>query len=529
MEGIGSVWSKLDMRRRIIVIGASLAMFAAVLGLARGAGGQDLALLYAGLDPAAAGGVLAALDQRGVTYDVRGDAVWVPAADRDLLRLSLAGEGLPESSARGYELLDSLSGFGTTAQMFDAAYWRAKEGELARTILSVPGIRSARVHISTAATRPFARDVETTAAVTVGLAGGVLSAEQARALRHLVASSVAGLAPADVAVIDADNGLVPADDPVAGGETRAEALRAQAMRLLEARVGPGNAVVEVTVETVMDTESIVERRIEPDSRTAISTEVEERASTAQDSGGGDVTVASNLPDGDAGGDQGNSQSEDSETRTLTNYDLSETSREVLRAPGAIRRMSVAVLVNGLPQTAADGTVTTEPRPEEELTALRDLVSSAVGLDTARGDVITIQSMPFEPISANGTEGVAASGFPIDMMTLIQLGVLAAVALILGLFVLRPILAPRRLAAAPALPPPAPDQSVNPPLAAEGAAGTLLAGPGTIDATGGTSDVITDAEIVDPVARLRRLIESRQDETIQILQTWIEDPGPRERV
>ncbi len=102
----------------------------------------DMALLFAGLEPAASGEVIAALEQQGVPYEVRGPAVYVPSTQRDVLRMTLASEGLPQTAGQGYELLDSLTGFGTTAQMFDAAYLRAKEGELARTILASPGIRS---------------------------------------------------------------------------------------------------------------------------------------------------------------------------------------------------------------------------------------------------------------------------------------------------------------------------------------------------------------------------------------------------
>lgn len=508
MDTIRSFWANADLRRRIIALGAALAVFAAVLGLAQGAGTRDMALLYAGLDPAAAGGVIAALDQRGVSYEIRGDAIHVPAADRDLLRLALAGEGLPEAGAQGYELLDSLSGFGTTAQMFDAAYWRAKEGELARTILSVPGIRTARVHISTPSNRPFARDQRATAAVTVGMGGGVLAPEQARALRYLVASAVPGLAPADVAVIDAEGGLVAADDPAGSGDSRADMLRDRALRLLEARVGYGNAAVEIAVDTVTETESIRERQIDPESRTAISTDVEERESSATDSGGGAVSVASNLPDGDAAGGEDRSQSADSETRTVTNFEISETSRDVVRAPGAIRRMTVAVLVNDIVTLADDGTSTVTPRGEDELTALRDLVASAVGLDESRGDQITVRAMSFLPQAAAGTDGVAA-GAPLDLMGLIRLGVLAVVALVLGLFVLRPLIfagrAERSLPAAESLP---------------ALALPAASGPGPAD--------IVEAEVIDPVTRLRRLIESRQDETIQILQDWIEEPARKER-
>ena len=205
-----SAWSTLDNRRRFIVVAASIAVFAAVLFLARSTATRDVSLLYASLDNATAGDVVASLDQRGIPYEVRGGSIFVPTADRDRLRMSLAAEGLPANSSQGYELLDNLSGFGTTSQMFDAAYWRAKEGELARTILASPHIRAARVHISATSAQPFRREQAPTAAVTVTTVNGTLDMAQADALRFLVASAVPGLAPGEVAVIDGVGGLISA-------------------------------------------------------------------------------------------------------------------------------------------------------------------------------------------------------------------------------------------------------------------------------------------------------------------------------
>jgi flagellar M-ring protein FliF len=527
-----AIWAGLDLRRRVIVGLATIAMFAAVLGLARG-GGPTQALLYAGLDPAAAGEVLAALDQRGITAEVRGDAIYVPETDRDALRLSLAAEGLPQSGTDGYELLDSLTGFGTTAQMFDAAYWRAKEGELARTIQSVPGVRAARVHISVPADGPFRRDRATpaTAAVTVTMAAGAMSEDQARALRHLVSSAVAGLLAENVAIIDAATGRMVGAEDEADQAGRADDLSARAERLLSARVGPGNAIVEVAIDAVTETEVLTERRVDPESRVAVATDVAETTATSSESGGEpSVTVASNLPDGD-GAAGGSAQSEESETRTTTSFDISETSREVVREPGAIRRMTVAVLVNDVITVSADGAQTVTPRTEEELQSLSDLVASAVGLDPARGDVITIRSMAFDMMAPEGTPAAAAPLAlpPLDLMALIQMGVLALVVLILGLFVVRPILASRRALppAEGALPPPEPMGAAlaGPP----GDGGLMLPGAGelpTFDIDQATG--IEEAEMVDPVTRLRRLIAERQDESLQILQAWVEEPDGRER-
>ncbi|PYE84595.1 flagellar basal-body MS-ring/collar protein FliF [Pseudoroseicyclus aestuarii] len=520
MDASLSLWSGLTTRRKVAAGLAAILVFAAVLLLTRGAGRTQNALLYAGLEPSAAGEVVGALDQRGLPYEVRGDSIWVPQDQRDSLRLTLAAEGLPANGGQGYELLDQLSGFGTTSQMFDAAYWRAKEGELARTILSTPGIRSARVHISSPTARPFARDERPTAAVTVSLGGSGLSGAQAEALRYLVASAVPGLAPLDVAIIDAENGLVsPPEDTAAGSDSRTEELRARAERLLEARVGPGNAVVELSVEVATESEQIVERRIDPESRVAISTETLESSDSTQGSGG-DVTVASNLPDGEAAGGGGNSN-QASETRQVTNYEISETSREVLRGPGAVRRLTVAVLVNDQTAEGPEGDLVSTPRSEEELAALSALVASAVGLNEERGDVITVRSMAFEPILPMGTEAVATgAGTPLDMMRLIQLGVLAAVALVLGLFVVRPILTSGRQG----LPAPAEAAALPLPEAGDmgGAPDLDTGGFAMLPADFDMGDMGGGEEESDPAERLRRLIEERQVETLQILQSWVED-------
>ena len=525
MQQLTAVWQNIDPRRRVIVAAATLAMFAAVMALASLATKPSMSLLYAGLDGNRSGEVLAALDQRSAIYEVRGTAIYVESARRDELRMTLAAEGLPANSGSGYELLDSLTGFGTTSQMFDAAYLRAKEGELARTIMALPQVRSARVHIADTRAQGLRAQSRPSASVAVTTANGAITPSHAKALKYLVSSAVSGMSPDDVSVIDGDGALVDAGDEVTGpaGEDRAEALRRNVERLLEARVGYGNAVVEVAVETVTEREAITERKFDPEGRVAISTESEERTNTANDTGSNAVTVASNLPAGDAGGTGGSSQSQNSETRERTNFEVSETTREVLRTPGAIRRLTVAVLVDGVTAVGADGATTVEPRSEEELAALHELVAAAVGFDAERGDVITLKSMSFEPIvpAAEGAPGSLLAG--LDVMSIVQLAVLAIVSLALGLFVIRPILT-SRTARVPELAPPA--------------------GRGRADASGALTGEIDDGAYVprnlavvsdrvragaageveaDPVERLRRMIADRQEETVEILRGWMEDP------
>ncbi len=498
MNQIASLWQTLDSRRRLIVIATTIGVFVTVLVLARMAVNPSMALLYSGLDPAVSGEVVNALEQRGVTYEVKGDSIYVEASKRDRLRMSLAQQGLPATGEKGYELLDNLSGFGTTARMFDAAYWRAKEGELARTILSWPSIRSARVHIAVAKTRPFEKRSEPRASVTLRLASGSLDSAQIRALRFLVSSAVAGLKPEKVAIIDAERGLLSTSENSVGNDRKADNLRKNVERLLQARVGPGNAVVEVSIETVKDQEKLVERRLDPKNRVAISTDNREITGNATNSGAGQVTVASNLPSaGKSGGSS--SRSNHNETREIVNYEVSQTTREIVKSPNKIKRMTVAVLINDIRKTGPDGKVTWQPRSSEELDGLRELVQSSIGFNKERGDVVTVRSMRFEMPPTAGTEAVQsfASRFPIDVTALIQAAILAVVALVLGLAVLRPLLSRSNVEVIST------NDSDAPPLAT---------------APSGAHPTET---LPDPVSQLRQVISERQGEAIEVLKSWIE--------
>lgn len=550
MSQIVSVWSALDLRRKVIVVAATLAMFAAVLGLTRLATTPGMALLYAGVEGGAASDVIESLEAQRIAYEVRGNAIYVDSARRDAVRMTLAGQGLPANTGAGYELLDGLSGFGTTSQMFDAAFWRAREGELARTIVASPHIRAARVHLAISGSQPFRARIAPSASVSVTSTTGTLTPAQAQAVQHLVAAAVPGMRAEDVTVVDAGTGLVlsaETDAPAArAAQDRASALRASITRLLEARVGPGNVVVEVNVDTETESESITERRFDPTGRVPISTDTEERNRTAKETGAAGVTVASNLPEGDAARG-GTDESRESTTRERVNYEVSETRREVQRTPGEVRRISVAVLLEGVRNTAPDGTVTWAPRPEAEITALRGLVESAIGFNADRGDVVTIQSLEFTAPPTTGTLAEQGLLSRVDPMSLAQLGVLAAVVLVLGLFVLRPILTSAGRAGVRALPTGSARAITALPGQGNGSQGSMaLTGeiddgpyaPGTPPLaarvapdreTTQAGDLATPglAAGADPVARLRGLIEERRDETVEILRGWMEEHDEEE--
>lgn len=509
MNPLLSIWSALPPRRRIVVIGAALSVFLAVIAIGRLAATPEMALLYSGLDPARSGEVVTALESRNVPYQVQGQAILVESSRRDALRMALAAEGLPAQGGAGYELLDSLSGFGTTAQMFDAAWGRAVEGELARTILANPAFRAARVHIARPVAQTFGAKAAPTASVVVTSRAGTTSQTEARALRHLIAAAVPDLLPEGVEVIDSASGLVPLQEAgasAASADQRAATIRDNIERLLAARVGAGNAVVQVAIELETRSEQVTERVIDPQGRVAVSTDSTSKSGTNSGSGG-PVTIASNLPEG-AGGS--GSKSDTSETTERVSYEVSETQRAVTRAAGDIRRMTVAVLVDGTRSTDDAGNGTWQPRSDEELAALGELVSAASGINTERGDVLTVKTLEFSPPSEDGTLAAAPAGLlsgSLDLLSMVELGLLALVAIILGLFVLRPALMAGNVPAPLALPPNGMDSFGDTDFDMPRIENNVI-------------DITLDAE-VDPVARLRRLIDERQAETVEILRGWME--------
>jgi flagellar M-ring protein FliF len=522
---IQTLWEGLEPRQRLIAVMTGLAILATMYGISRVATAPDMALLYSGLDPSASGEVVAALEADGVPFEVRDTSILVDRAARDRVRMDLAAQGLPAGGPAGYEILDGLSGFGTTSQMFDAAYWRAKEGELARTVLASPNVRAARVHIANPVSQPFSRTPTGSASVTVTMSSGQLEPSQAEAIRYLVSSSVAGLGPEAVAVIDSMRGVVLTGDRdaftqagVKRPDERAETLRRNIQRLLEARVGPGKAIVEVNVDANMDSQTITERRVDPDSRVAISTETEESSENASGTTPG-VTVASNLPDGDVQGGTGENNRTSSQTSERQNYEVSETRSERVILPGQVRRISVAVMVDGIIETGAEGTPAWVPRPAEEMETLRHLVETAAGFDAERGDTVTIESLQFTaPPEAGALAEIGGQGFLDTHGTrLIQLGVLGGIVLALIFFVLRPMMSRR-----PAL------------ELAE------LSGPAALAASGAPAQIGVDglhhaedaleipSQAANRVERLREVITSRSEDSAAVLRSWIESPeGPKE--
>lgn len=508
MQGIVSVWRALTMQKRMLLIGALAATVITFSMLARTASSPTMTLLYAGLDPSTSGEVLTALERLDVATEVRGDAIYVASSRRDSVRMALANEGLPQQGQAGFELLDGLNGFSTTSDLFDATFWRAKEGELARTILATPGVKSARVHLSPSKGGTFSRNAPAPkGAVTVTMKRGALNLGQAQSIRFLVASAVPGLMPEQVAVMDSNRGVVlsPGEKDMAFGgasdaDDRERRMEEDVLNILNARVGQGNARVQVALELVTEREAISERVIDPNGRVVSGKDTTEVTETSSGANSGSVTVASNLPEGDATGSGGQSRSERTQTDETLKYEMSEIRREREKMPGGIKRLSVAVLVNQISETNDAGESGLSPRTEDELNTLRELVAQAVGLKEERGDTLTVKSLAFQAIPETGevaTNDAMGDFVSNHLMTVIQIAVLSLVTLVLGLFVVKPVLSAENL----------PPQEMAQ-VTEVGAVDQLL-------------EVIP--ETPDAIEALKGIAHEKTDETTALIKAWLDEP------
>lgn len=417
----------------------------------------NMSLLFGGLASKDAGEIVAKLDAMRVPYELAGDGtqILVPVDQVLRLRMTLAEEGLPLGGSVGYEIFDRGEAFGTTSLVQNVNMLRALEGEIGRTIASLSNVAGARVHLVVPRREVFSRnEVTPSASIAIKMKGGAkLGRQQVAAIQNLVAAAVPGLTTGRIAIVDDKGNLLARGD---GDEsTGAAASNAEDYRIafeerlglsieemLERIVGLGKVRAEVTADIDLDRVTTNDEIFNPDGQVIRSTQtIEEQATTKDSEQSGAVSVSENLPDeSQAPSETATASDSSGRTEQIINYEISKTIRTHIREGGSIKRLSVAVLVDGNYKPGeADAPPTYEPRTEEELVKLTELVRGAVGFNADRGDTVQVVNMAFAPVVIEGPVEDAGFSMPgIDMMKILEIVVIGFVSVLVILLVLKPL-------------------------------------------------------------------------------------------
>jgi flagellar M-ring protein FliF len=518
----------------------ALGMLGMLALLALRSGTEPMALLYGDLDLRDSAQVVDQLGRRHIPYRIaaNGSQILVPAEQVAESRLALARDGLPSGGSIGYEIFDRSDGLAATEFQQKINETRALEGEIARTICAMHGIRAARVHLVLPRREPFARDrQDAQASVMLTMVGpGRLDPESIQAILNLVAAAVPGLRPQNIAIADSSGNLLArAGEPVgpaASALTTEELRRTTEQRLaraveemLERSLGAGHVRAEAAVRMSFDRLNETQERYDPDGQVTRSTQTVNSNSKSTEPNGA-VTVQNNLPNADAGHDSAGSQ--EARQGETTNYEIGKTVRTLVREQPQIERISLAVLVDGTDNVGPDGRRSWQPRPAEELDRIASLVKTAIGYDEKRGDHVEVVTMRFaaEDAATPAESGVLGLSFDkADVLHLAQTALFGAIGVLALLLVLRPMVL-RITAVSPAA------LGTDGAIASHAVSATAaLPLPAPRHAAAGAAPMLEDESMVNiaqiegqmrasSLRRIGELAEKHPEETLSIVRGWM---------
>ena len=402
------------------------------------------------------------LDRQAVAYQIKNDGsiILVPKEQVARLRMKLAEDGLPKGGGVGYEIFDKSDALGATTFIQNINKLRALEGELSRTIRTIDGVEAARVHLVLPDRPLFSQEKSEASASIVLKVRGRLAAGQVRAIRHLVATAVNGLKPEHISVVDETGRLLAdgagSDNPFAAGNADERQLayenrlRQQVESIVDSVVGPGHARVQINAEFDLNRVTETSDKYDPDGRVVRSSQTREETSS-NGGNGGPVSVSNQLPGNGGGGSSGNgngysgggSRDRDHKTEETVNYEISHTTKTEVTEAGQLKRVSAAVLVDGIYSKDAKGNVVYRPRSKEEIDRIAALVRTAIGFDAKRGDQIEVANLRFaeprpEPIE-KPTGWMSYFHFTKDdIMSGAEMGVMALLGILVMFMVVRPL-------------------------------------------------------------------------------------------
>ncbi|KMO43154.1 flagellar M-ring protein FliF [Methylobacterium variabile] len=540
---------------------AALGLIGLVVFLAVGLGAYYLSrpaqeTLYTGLsreDVARIGGVL---KDAGIRFDVSADgaAVLVPYGNTAQARMLLAEKGLPQSSKSGYELFNDLGSLGMTSFMQEVTRVRALEGEIARTIQGMKGVRAARVHIVLPDRGSFRRDQQAPSASVVVRTEPADDRSGAQAIRQLVASAIPGMRPDRVTVIGADGTLLLSGDEGGTAPTgRMASLEKDVSREVQDRIrraltpylGLGNFEVSVAAQLNTDKTSTNETIYNPDQQVARSVRsVRENENSQNRSAQRPTSAQQNLPDQRTRSDGNDTASnETSKKEDLTNYEISQKVIQTVSDGYAVKHLSVAVLVNRSRLAAGQQGQEAAANVDKQIAEIEQLVASAAGASKERGDTIKVAAVGFindgqalEPVPPLSITDVMVR----QSATLINAATILVVAGLLIWFGLRPALrailavpeaaqaevAALEAGAAAAALPGAPEAGALPAPGPIVPGQPALAGPEGMPAMASLIEDMAEKAKHSPQKRLEQMIDVDEEQVAAILKRWLlrEEPA-----
>ena len=390
-------------KKQASLAAAAVLVIAALIFSVFWMGRTDYSLLYSNLTDEDAGLIMQKLDEQKIPYKATQEGLMVPSGKVSVLRLKLAAEGLPQNGGVGFEIFDK-NNFSTTDFVQKIDYKRALQGELERTIRAISGIEFCRVQLVLPDNSDFLMDKQDKprASILIKLSpGNTISRGQVLGIVHLVASSVEGLDPKDVSVVNSQGYILnsPQDDNtvLTGSQLEYERtvekqLEDRVAGILAPVVGQGNVKVKVAADIDFTKMDKVEETYDPDSQVARS---ERKVTDKSTSGapGGIPGASSNLPGKTAVSalaSRGNSE----KTDETVNYEINKVTSHIENATGMVRRLSIVALVDGSYKTVK-GVRQYVPRPDADIRQFEDMVKKAVGYDESRGDQVKVVNMPFK--------------------------------------------------------------------------------------------------------------------------------------
>jgi flagellar M-ring protein FliF len=417
--------------------------------------GEPMELLYGNLSSQDSREISQKLQSDGTPFQTaeEGSEIHVAADQVTPIRMQMAELGLPAGGSMGYEVFDDMDALGSTNFMQNVNLVRALEGELARTIKSIDGVQNARVHLVLAQREMFTRDVqEPTASVYIKMRSGSLSETQVSAVQHLIAAAIPRLTPSNISIVNERGALLSrsfgsSEEMIATQQEQARTglerrLAQSVISLVESSLGPGKVRAEVRADMNYDKVVTAEEIFNADETVPRSSVTVTETGALTESQPDDVTVAQQLPDAGLNGGGAGARSQESTERTeeTVNFEISKTTINQVRETGIIKRLSVAVLVDGLYTESEDGERIFEPLPEDTMTKIESLVQSAVGYDANRGDQINVINMPFTSLEEfEVDEPFELFGFSKEEILRIAEGLgVAIVAVLVILLVVRPL-------------------------------------------------------------------------------------------